>query len=169
MFDGINGQSGIYSLFFLTFLLFKEINIYMNIFTIIIICFFLVFNFKNITFLGNAGNFVLGFFLSAQSIFFFNLSMITQEEIFILMFLPGIDLIRLFFTRIFNRKHPMVGDFNHIQHLLIKKFNLFYTNLCLFFIYLFPVMILIITKSESLSILFGIIIYASTIYFLKKN
>ena len=169
MFDGINGQSGIYSLFFLTFLLFKEINIYINIFTLIIICFFLVFNFKNITFLGNAGNFVLGFFLSAQSIFFYNLGMITQEEIFILMFLPGIDLIRLFFTRIFNRKHPMVGDFNHIQHLLIKKFNLFYTNLCLFFIYLFPVIILIITKSESLSILFGIIIYASTIYFLKKN
>jgi len=169
MFDGINGQSGIYSLFFLTYLLFKGINININIFIIIIISSFLIFNLKNVTFLGNSGNLVVGFLLSAQSIFSYNTDMITQEEILILMFLPGIDLTRLFFTRVFNGNHPMVGDFNHIQHLLIKKFNLFYTNLYLFLIYLSPIVVLVYTKSEFLSILSGFTVYVSVIYFLKKN
>ena len=43
---------------------------------------------------------------------------------------PGIDMLRLFMTRIYNKKNPFKGDLNHLHHLLKNKFNnLLKTNL----------------------------------------
>ena len=50
---------------------------------------------------------------------------IYAEEILLLLLIPGIDLIRLFFQRIKNKKNPLIGDLNHFHHLLLKKYSLF--------------------------------------------
>ena len=57
---------------------------------------------------------------------------------------PGIDMLRLFMTRIYNRKNPFKGDLNHLHHLLKNKFkNLLKTNLILSLYYLIPFAMLI--------------------------
>ena len=75
------------------------------------------------------------------------------------MLLPVIDLLRVFIVRINNGKSPFEPDRNHIHHILIKRFNIYYTQLILFSIYLVPVIFGFITQKFFLSIIFQIIIY----------
>ena len=46
-----------------------------------------------------------------------------SDKILLIMFLPGIDMIRLFFTRIKNKKNPFSPDRSHLHHKLLKKFE----------------------------------------------
>ena len=39
------------------------------------------------------------------------------------MFYPVIDLVRLFFYRLYNNKNPFEGDRNHIHHVLFDKYQ----------------------------------------------
>ena len=45
------------------------------------------------------------------------------DEIFVIMFLPGVDMFRLFLTRVTNGKNPFEADSNHLHHLLLKKYS----------------------------------------------
>ena len=49
---------------------------------------------------------------------------ISAENIFILFFIPGVDMFRLFILRLLNKRDPFSGDRNHLHHLLISKFSL---------------------------------------------
>jgi UDP-GlcNAc:undecaprenyl-phosphate GlcNAc-1-phosphate transferase len=123
-FDGINLQSAglIYSICF--FFLYK--NIYFDFFLVILIAnsFFAYLNYKSKTFLGNNGSFYIPFLLGSLFISSYNnVISLVADEIVILMLIPGLDLIRLFFQRIINKNNPMVPDQNHIHHYLIKKFS----------------------------------------------
>lgn len=123
MYDGINGQSGIYLLFIFIYLLFLTNNVFFIslIFPIII---FLYLNFKNRCFLGNSGvNFIsfiiLVFIIHAYQSNFFK----SIDEILVLMLLPGIEMMRLFFFRMINAKSPFNADKNHLHHLLLNFFS----------------------------------------------
>ena len=48
---------------------------------------------------------------------------ISGEKIFLLMFLPGMDMLRLFIERLINKKNPFTADNFHIHHLMIRKFS----------------------------------------------
>ena len=50
-----------------------------------------------------------------------------SDKILLIMFLPGIDMIRLFFIRIKNKKNPFSPDRNHLHHKLLEKFGYKYT------------------------------------------
>ena len=82
-------------------------------------------NLKNMLFLGDGGVYLLGIILSASLIYEHNVyrNIIFVDEIFMLLFLPGLDLIRLTITRLLKGKNPFYGDRNHIHHLLIKKYS----------------------------------------------
>ena len=54
------------------------------------------------------------------------------EIVLLLLLYPGLDLIRLFFIRILNGKHPFSKDLNHIHHLLLKRNNYLKVNLVIF-------------------------------------
>ena len=56
-------------------------------------------------------------FISAYN----NNTSVTSDEIVILMLIPGMDLLRLFFQRIINNLSPLKGDREHIHHYLLKK------------------------------------------------
>ena len=52
-----------------------------------------------------------------------NNDIIYTEEIFLIMMLPGIDMLRLFIIRITNKKNPFKPDKHHLHHLLSNKLN----------------------------------------------
>ena len=133
-FDGINLQiSGLIFAFCLFFII---KNIFYNFFIAIIIVnlFFIYLNYKSKTFLGNNGSFFLPFLFGALFISAYNNSNeIYSDEIVILMLIPGMDLLRLFFQRILKKKNPFKGDKEHIHHYLMKNYS---TNLSAFIIQL---------------------------------
>jgi UDP-GlcNAc:undecaprenyl-phosphate GlcNAc-1-phosphate transferase len=124
LFDGINLQVGLYSIFALIFLISK--NDFGNISSIIIVnlIFFLILNFNNKSFLGDSGTLVLAFIIAYLTIKTHNYKQtIDCGKIFVLMFFPGIDMLRLFVVRLINKKNPFYADKNHIHHILIDKFG----------------------------------------------
>ena len=52
-----------------------------------------------------------------------------MEEIFILMAIPGIDMLRLFVFRILKNQSPFKGDRHHLHHYIFAKKNIIQTNL----------------------------------------
>ena len=108
------------------------------------------FNFKkeNKVFLGDAGSLLLGTLIAIYAItllgsdFQIKDPFISNKAILSIAILiyPLLDLLRVFYIRIKNKKSPFRPDNNHIHHLLLKKgFNHFY--ICLL-IQLFSILIL---------------------------
>ena len=133
MFDGINLQSGIYSLIFISFLLIKE-NVFFELLVVLLfsMVFFLYLNYKNKIFLGDSGTLLLAFILGFIIIKSYNYEDIKfVEEIFILMAIPGIDMFRLFIYRIIKNKSPFSADRSHIHHYISNKLSYIFTNMIL--------------------------------------
>jgi UDP-GlcNAc:undecaprenyl-phosphate GlcNAc-1-phosphate transferase len=175
MFDGVNYQVATYSIIIFSIFLIKGIFITLSIAVIIGLIFFLYLNFKKNVFLGNSGTFLLAFLISYIFIRTYNSTrnIFLIEEIFAIMFLPGAELIRLFFFRIIKGNNPFKADRHHIHHLLLRFTNSFkafiidisFIILGIFFYYIFT------NKLLYFFILF--LIYFIFIYYLlnkvKKN
>ncbi len=171
MFDGIDLQLISYSIFIFLIFLFSDALSIFSLIMLICLIFLFFLNFKRKLFLGDSGAFllsgVIGFIFvnnyNSDPFFFYS------DEIFIILMVPGIDMLRLFMTRIFNKKNPFKGDLNHLHHLLKNKFkNLLKTNLVLSLYYLIPFAMLIAgIKSYVILITFCIIYIISVKYLLK--
>ena len=125
MFDGINLQVSAYS--FISILYLILFHSFQNDFLIVIgfslVC-FSVLNYSSKSFLGNSGSYLLGFLLGYMFIKTYNTeNNIYADEIVLLMIIPGLDLIRLFFSRIIKKRHPFSPDRSHIHHYLLKKYS----------------------------------------------
>jgi len=169
MFDGSNCQALTYFIFLsiLFILINNDYKSLLYIFPVYFILYYL--NFSNKLFLGNSGINSISFLFSIFFIKNYFAIKIQADEIFLLMIIPGLELIRLFFARIIKGKHPFKGDKNHIHHLLIKKFGL---NKILFYltILIFIPNFLFIFRSYSLvSIIMIIISYFILLRVLTKS
>jgi len=158
MLDGINLSAGIYSLLLFVFLYLHQNNI---IFIVLMssIIFFLIKNYQNKLFLGNNGSYLLGFILS---FFFINLNstkVISVEEIFLAMIIPGFDMLRLYVQRIYNKKNPFKADLNHLHHLLLKKFSYNKAINYLLLILSLPIFLNFFVNSSKKIYLIGFIIF----------
>jgi UDP-GlcNAc:undecaprenyl-phosphate GlcNAc-1-phosphate transferase len=160
MFDGINLQVGSYSLFILLLLFFK-INNQFIIPIILSLIFFLILNFTNNSFLGNSGSYLLGFIIS----YFFSISgnIFSAEQIFLIMLIPGLDMLRVALFRVIGKKHPFSPDRNHIHYLMLSKFKFYQTFIIIQLLIFLPVILDIFLKNK-FTIFFLII--SSIIYFL---
>ena len=111
--DGINCLAGIIFLFFFTFLGFR-LGIKFELITIISISiiFFLILNWKNISHMGDSGVYLLAFLFAQLLIVSFkeNYQNFLSEEIFLILYLPGFDLFRIFIDRLFKKKNPLKAD-----------------------------------------------------------
>ena len=123
MFDGVNGNATIYSIFALIFLFIKSNN-FIFIFLIIYLILFLIFNLKNKIFLGNSGSLLLSFIIGYFCISLHNDNKIFADEIYLLMLIPGLDMARLFFQRFLNKKSPFEADKNHLHHIMLSKIGI---------------------------------------------
>ena len=140
-YDGINGQLLIFFLIMFSYLLLKtnRFEFYSLIIIIVLFCLFL--NLSNQMFLGDNGVYVMSIILITSIIYEHNVykNFIYADEIFFLLLLPGIDLIRLTVVRLINGKNPFYGDRNHIHHLMIKRYSLLITNIFLVFLSILPI------------------------------
>ena len=169
MFDGVNTQSVIYSITLLSYLIFKNILPFICLFLIVSLIFFLILNFQNRIFLGKNGTFLLSFILSILIIKGYNGQRdIWADEILLLMLIPGLELIRLFVTRIASGKSAFEGDKNHIHHILISKFGLLKSQVVIHSIIIFPILIDIFLIRTPYALLLGIFLYLGLIISIKK-
>jgi UDP-GlcNAc:undecaprenyl-phosphate/decaprenyl-phosphate GlcNAc-1-phosphate transferase len=136
MLDGINLQSALYFFSLVLFFIIKNVHVMFFVFFIIPILFFLYFNYKNKIFLGDSGSYLIAFLLSCLIIKNYNLNNFKIEEILLLMIFPGIDLIRVFVTRLINQKSPFAGDLNHIHHIVSRKCSIIKSNVLIQFVHL---------------------------------
>lgn len=171
--DGINGLATLIGLSWFIYLFFKNpflIDLY-NVFLIFIV-FFIFCNFLNKFFLGDSGNHIISTIIGSIVIITnqnFPYS-IYVEEILLLFLIPGIDLVRLFFKRINNKKNPLSGDLNHFHHILLKKFSLIKTLLVYLSLVNIPLYIYLnFENTLILLIIISITIYTLIVLKYSKN
>ena len=171
-YDGINGQSCLIFLSFFSYLLFiGDANLFYLI-SIILILLVMLLNLKNMLFLGDGGVYLLTIILSISLIYEHNINknIYYVDEIFFLLLLPGLDLLRLTILRSLNSKNPFLGDRNHIHHLLINKFSLIFSNIILLFLSTLPIILFMFFKINFFLIFSLIVfIYIILIQFLKSS
>ena len=171
MFDGINLQVGSYS--FLIFLIFfmKGILSDLSALLCISLIFFLYLNYKGLIFLGGSGVHLIAFLISYFFIRTYNINqnLISLEEIFIIMGIPGMELLRLFILRIKNKKHPFKADTNHLHHLLKKKLSATQTFLFIFIYIFLSIGLFYLVDFKLLYIIGYCIIYFLIIYYLTRE
>ena len=124
MLDGIDGQVGLYSIFLFLFILSLVVINLFSILMIVSLCSFLYLNLIKKCFLGDGGTILLGFIFSYILIKLYNQGTIYfADNIFLIMLIPGLDMLRLFVERLVSKKNPFKGDNNHIHHLFLNKFG----------------------------------------------
>ena len=65
----------------------------------------------------------ISFLISLFIINYYNNGYIKSDQIFLLMMIPGIDMLRLFIIRITKKKNPFSADSKHFHHRLLNNFN----------------------------------------------
>ena len=159
LFDGINLQVGSYIAILLLFFIISKIFLSLSLFLLLPLFSFLYLNYKKKTFLGDNGTHILAFIISyiiiKQNNYVF--SKISAEDIFILMMIPGIDMLRLFIQRLLRFKNPFMPDRCHLHHYLLNKVEFKYSFLIVQSLVLLP--IILIPFSHMYSIIFGISLY----------
>jgi UDP-GlcNAc:undecaprenyl-phosphate GlcNAc-1-phosphate transferase len=171
MLDGINCQASTYFLFILLIFLTKGILLFLILALFITTLFFLFYNFKNKMFLGDSGSLLLAYIIGYIFIKSYNLeSKFFVEEIFLIMSVPGYELLRLAVTRLLNKKHPFNADNLHIHHLILKNFTFFKTFLIIQFILIFPYIMYILLNNFLISFFLSLVFYTLIVrYFYNKS
>ena len=164
MYDGINLQSSSYSLLFFIFFILNSYNIFFSIVFVFSHILFMIKNFKSKSFLGDNGCYILSFVIGIFIIDLYKNEKIYCDQIFLLMMFPGIDMLRLFVIRLFNKQNPFVGDKNHIHHILLDLFNQNKVFLLLFSINLLIFISVFFNLNTILIFMFSL-----TIYFLLQT
>ena len=176
--DGINGLATGLIFFWLIYLN----QIYENnleiIINVILINLFLSFihNYKGKHFLGDAGSLMLSSFIALLIIYLHNENIDfpshknSAETILIIFLIPVLDMVRLFFERILNKKKPSTADKNHLHHYLIDKYSKKGALLCYFLLVNVPILISINYAINKLFIIGTVfLIYFLFIYNYKKT
>lgn len=141
MADGHDGIASLMAITWLAYIYFAKINFQFLLPIMVTLLLFLYFNLSSKIFLGDSGNYFLSTLLSSLIILNNNnYKNLLAEEIFILLMLPGIDMLRLFFIRIKNKQNPLNGDKRHLHHLLFYKLDRSKTILLYFFLFITPIL-----------------------------
>jgi len=168
MYDGINLQSGSY-FFGIYFYIIYQLGV--NNFFFMILIFLLIFcllNVKGKIFFGNSGVYLISFITSYIMIKQYNnLKLISIEEIFLIMCIPGYDMFRLFLSRLYKMRSPFSSDRNHIHHIILKTRSIHFTQGFLFILNFIPLLIGIVI-GYNYAIIFSLFIYIIVFYFFKK-
>jgi UDP-GlcNAc:undecaprenyl-phosphate/decaprenyl-phosphate GlcNAc-1-phosphate transferase len=169
MFDGINLQASSYSMIIFVYFLLTTNNSLFIIILIIFIIFFKYLNYLNKSFLGDNGSLLTSFVIGFIFIKLFNENYILfSDEILILMMIPGIDMIRLFFERIKSKKNPLSYDRMHLHHLLVGKYSYLKSILIINSLILIPIILNNFKIDKLFIITLVIITYSILIYTLRR-
>ena len=169
-FDGINLQVGFYTIFLILVFISKNLFFGFWIIFLISVITYLILNYRNKIFLGDSGSLFISFIFSYFFIFYHNnFNIFSADEIFLLMLLPGIDMVRLVIVRLYSGKNPLFGDRQHFHHLIgnrIKGIKLPFISL---FLCSFPYVVYLILDLSLLIIIFSLFLYMIIYLNLKKS
>ena len=170
MFDGINLQLILYTSFlFILFILKGFFSIFFGLLLIVFI-FLAVLNYKNKIFLGDSGAYLISVIIGSTFIYQYNEfeNYFFGDQVFIILLIPAIDMLRLFFVRIINKKHPFRGDLNHLHH-IVNNFtnNKNYTILITISLSITPSLLLLLDIASYYILLISLMIYFGLISYLK--
>ena len=172
MFDGINLQLISFSLFI--FLIFILKGFFPIFFSLVLISFIFLglLNYQNKVFIGDGGCYLISALIGCSFIFQYKYfeNFLYGDEIFIILLIPSIDMLRLFLVRILNKKNPFKGDLNHIHHIVNNRFkNSNYTVIISTFLFAFPSLLLFFELETYYILIISIFVYTLIIKYLKKN
>lgn len=173
--DGINGLCISISIIIFAWIVLNFQNSNYIFIIIISLIYILILNLKSNIFIGDSGSLLLGSFIGLLLINSYNNEILIVnfpvEDIFIVLMIPGIDMLRVFTERAFNKKNPFSSDRNHLHHMLFdKKFNLHETLLVVLILYSIPILINELTNFTPLIIIATtVLLYSITIFLAKKN
>ncbi len=119
MSDGRNCLVTTYFINIFIFLILKNDSLFFVNNLLVLISFLLVFilNYFNKSFFGNSGILFISFFIAIVLISEFNKETLSIENIFILLYIPFFDALRVTFIRVYNKKSPFLSERNHLHHL----------------------------------------------------
>lgn len=175
MFDGINLQLTIFTLFILVILFLKISNYYMMLIMIIPLLFFILLNFNGFAFMGNSGSFIISFLIGYILLKNYNSYIDTRfsaDQILLLLLYPVLDMLRLFFYRISKGKNPFLADRRHIHHIFLNKFTEKKTVFLIFLSYSVPNLLYFVLNFPLVYCLVLIVFFYLLIFiylFLKNN
>jgi UDP-GlcNAc:undecaprenyl-phosphate/decaprenyl-phosphate GlcNAc-1-phosphate transferase len=165
MFDGINLQSAIYTLSLSSFLIIFLGADQLVLTIIISILSFMYLNYQSKSFFGDGGTLLLSYIFGFLFIRSYNLNTdIYADQIVLIMILPGLELIRLFVSRIVNKKNPFSADRNHLHHMLLKKFGLFQVNLIIQSLIIIPFILSLVFGFTLWFIIMVLFIYSFLVF-----
>ena len=170
MFDGINLQLVFFTLFiFLIFILKGFLPVF---FSLISICFIFLglLNYQNKVFIGDGGCYLISALVGCSFIYqykSFN-NILFGDQIFIILLIPSLDMLRLFIVRIIKKKHPFKGDLKHLHHMINDFFkNKNITVLVTISLSIFPTFLLVTGIETYFILILNLIIYMSIILYLE--
>ena len=169
MFDGTNLQSLFYYLFLIVYFLTQsvQLNLFL-VFLLIPILFFGIKNYQGKAFLGDGGTYLISFIFSLIIISNHKYLSIKSDEIALILIFPIVEVVRLYFSRIFENKNPFQPDKNHFHHLIIGRFNENYSRLIIIFSFLLPFIFYKILNNSLIAIILFLISYFIMINKMKK-
>ena len=160
MFDGINLQNFIYSISVILFFLINDIFFNFYILLMIPMLTFGYLNLRNESFMGDSGCYVISLLFGSVFISSYNLNYIEYSDtIFLLMILPGIDMLRLFIVRISVGNNPFKADRKHLHHKLLKWLGFTKTSIILVFMQLIILSLIYIKFNQVILIIFILFVY----------
>tara|TARA_A100001015_G_scaffold314818_1_gene425161 strand:- start:424 stop:1416 length:993 start_codon:yes stop_codon:yes gene_type:complete len=179
MIDGIDGLSLSYFIILCIFLILNNQigNNEFLIFLLVNLIIVIILNLNQKLFLGDSGIYLICIIFAELIISNHKIEMSNEnvynkfyaENIFLLMLYPGLDMLRLFMSRTLKGKSPFTPDRNHFHHMLLNKFNSKNALIIYSFLLVMPILTSsLININKLMLISFWIIVYISTILYLKK-
>ena len=89
------------------------------------------------------------------------------DEILLLMFIPGIDSIRVSLQRVYKGQSPLVADNTHLHHLLLNFINMRYIFLIYVLISALP-FLLTLFLSTIISLIISFLFYLSIFFTINR-
>jgi len=173
--DGIDGLCLLIIItFFISIIIFFESIVLPHVMMIITLLYVLLLNLKKKIFIGDSGSLFLGSLVGLLIINGYNNIISTTnypvENIFIILMLPGIDMLRVFIQRFLKNKNPFTPDRIHLHYLLLDKpLKLNKVIIIFLTLVLFPIFVNLFTKIPSYQIILAFILaYIFLILYLYK-
>jgi UDP-GlcNAc:undecaprenyl-phosphate GlcNAc-1-phosphate transferase len=127
-------------------------------------------NYKSKLFIGNNGTLFFGALFSILFIYHYNFmqKVISADEIFLYLSIPGFDFLRVSLSRLYRNKNIFLGDKNHLHHLLIKKHTLVISVFLIQAIIIVPIIYVYLTNKFLYGCLISLGLYISLIFYCKN-
>lgn len=170
--DGKDGLTGMIFLVFLFYFLFFLPSNFNNLLIVLIIStiLFLFYNIRGKVYLGNSGSYLIGGLMSFITIQNYNHKSFEIEMIFLIFYIYGLDMLRVYLERLIRGIHPFTPENNHLHHYLFKNFANKYLALFVYIILAYiPLSIHLVYKNYLILMIVSIVFYLSVFFYFRKD